>query len=128
MTDANYLRHFDNIEQVDLFARGLYYLAGVDGIDDTEIKVIEEFLEEMDAMELMEALGQDKSTFSLPAAVQAFETTHMRAMFLKTAILLIRADGVISTEESNALNEIADAFGLRYQLPHYEEELDQRDA
>ena len=35
-----------NPEEVEVFARGLYYLADVDGIDDRETALIKEFLSE----------------------------------------------------------------------------------
>ncbi len=123
MAGDAYLRFFEDIEQVDLFARGLYWLAACDGVDPSEIAVIEEFLGEMECPELIESLGKDKAAFSIQAAARSFNS-HVRRLFLKTAIVLIRADGVFSDEERACLAEVANAFGMGHQLHELESELD----
>ena len=121
MAGKSYERFFENIEQLDLFARGLYYLADVDGVDDSEVAVIREFLEEMGEPDLMSSL--DKVPFDPRMAALSFPTQHQRALFLKTGIVLIRADGTISDQEKKALGEIAQVFGMTDDLPALEQEV-----
>ena len=109
MADKPYTQFFDNIEQVDIFARGLYYLSAIDGVDDTELDVIREFLTDMGEPELMETLT--KVPFDVRMLALALTTRHERELFLKSAIVLIRADGIITDEERGALREVCDAFG-----------------
>lgn len=96
-------------EQVDIFARGLYYLASLDGIESREADLIAEFLRETAA-----PLGLDdlkSSAFSPIEAAQVLET-YLRRIFLKTAFTLVRADGQITYPERRAIAELADVFGL----------------
>jgi tellurite resistance protein len=97
-------------EEIDVFARGLYHLASVDGIDDSETALIAEFLREAGATFAVDDLKD--SSFSKYEAVQVLEKTYLRRIFLKTAIALVRRDGHTSFEERRALAELADVFGL----------------
>jgi hypothetical protein len=73
------------LEEVDVFARGLYYLASVDNhVDDREVKLIEEFLRETGSALTMDELKTRQ--FSLYEAVQVLETTFLRRIFVKAAI------------------------------------------
>jgi tellurite resistance protein len=98
-------------EEVDVFARGLYYLASVDNhLDDREVKLIEEFLAETGSQLTLAELSQRQ--FSLYEAVQVLKTGYMRRIFVKAAIALVHSDGVYSDEERRALGTVADVFGL----------------
>lgn len=98
-------------EEIDVFARGLYYLASVDNnVDDREVKLISEFLEETKSSLTLEDLKQRQ--FSFYEAVQVLEKTFLRKIFVKAAIALVRSDGVYSDEERSALGSLADVFGL----------------
>ncbi len=98
-------------EEVDVFARGLYYLASVDNhVDEREVKLIEEFLQETNSELTLDDLKARQ--FSLYEAVQVLETTYMRRIFVKAAIALVHSDGVYSDEERRALGTLADVFGL----------------
>ena len=119
MADKAYHRFFENIEQLDLFARGLYYLAGVDGVADEEVAVIREFLGEMGEPDLMSSL--DKVPFDPRMAALSFPTQHQRALFLRTAIVLVRADGTITDAEREALASVAGVFGMADDLPALEQ-------
>jgi tellurite resistance protein len=100
-----------SLEEVDVFARGLYYLASVDNhLDDREVKLIEEFLTETGSQLTLSDLSQRQ--FSLYEAVQVLETAYMRRIFVKAAIALVYSDGVYSDEERRALGTVADVFGL----------------
>jgi tellurite resistance protein len=99
------------LEEVDVFARGLYYLASVDNhVDEREAKLIEEFLGETGSTLTLDELKTRQ--FSLYEAVQVLETTFLRRIFVKAAIALVHSDGVYSDEERHALGTVADVFGL----------------
>jgi len=63
----------------------------------------------------------DKVTFDPRMAALSFPTRHQRALFLKTAIVLVRADGTITDAERGALTEIAGVLGMTDELPALEE-------
>ncbi len=96
--------------EVEVFARGLYFLADQDGIDETEEKLIRDFLEESGTDLRYEAIRTDG--FSASEAARMLETTYLRRIFLKAAVALVKADGVYSDKEREALGQFADAFGL----------------
>ena len=99
------------LEEVDVFARGLYYLASVDNhVDDREVKLIEEFLTETGSQLTIADLSQRQ--FSPLEAAQVLVTGYMRRIFVKAAIALVYSDGVYSDEERRALGAVADEFGL----------------
>ena len=94
----------------EMFARGLYYLATVDGIEASEEKLLKEFLEEAGIKLKLDKLAAEG--FSAQELAQVIDTTHMRRIFIKAAIAMVKADGKFSDGERHALGEIADAFGL----------------
>jgi hypothetical protein len=97
-------------EEVEIFARGLYYLASVDGIEPREADLIAEFLRDTGApISLDELQGV---AFSPIEAAQVLEATYLRRIFIKAAVALVRADGVYTDAERRALGEFADVFGL----------------
>ncbi len=121
MPDKPYHRFFDNIEQLDIFVRGLYHLATVDGVADEEREVIREFLDDMGEPGLMDSL--EKVTFDPRMLAFALDTTDLRRLFLKTGMLLIYADGVFSDEERTAIDSIADTLAMTDVLPEIEVEM-----
>jgi tellurite resistance protein len=98
-------------EAADLFARGLFYLANVDGIDSKEEELLRDFIKESGSTLGFDELKADAS-FSMHEAAMVLETSFHRRMFITAAIAMIKADGEFSTAERHALGEIADAFGL----------------
>ena len=97
-------------EAADLFARGLYYLANVDGIEDREEELIRDFIQESGSTLKFESLTD--TAFSMHEAAMVLETSFQRRIFLMAAIALVKVDGVFSDAERHALGEVADAFGL----------------
>ena len=91
-------------EQVDVFARGLYHVAGVDGIDESETALISDFLKEAEHPELEEGLAS--SSFHV-AELAALETNFLKRVFLRACLVLVRADGVISDEEKDIVRQIS---------------------
>jgi tellurite resistance protein len=96
-------------DEVEIFARGLYYIAACDGIDPREEQLIREFLGETGSSLTWEDLTS--SAFSVGDAL-GLETTFVRHLFLKVAIALVKADGTYSDKERHVLGEIADVFGV----------------
>jgi tellurite resistance protein len=90
-------------EAIEEFARGLFHIASVDGIEPREEKLIREFLAESGCKLAFEQLGD--AGFSPIDAAQVLDTSYMRRVF-------VRADGTYSDGERHLLGEIADAFGL----------------
>ena len=97
-------------EAIEVFARGLFTIASVDGIEPREEKLIREFLAESGCKLAFEQLGD--AGFSPLDAAQVFDTSYLRRVFVRAAIALVRADGHYSDGERHLLGEIADAFGL----------------
>lgn len=97
-------------DQADTFARGLYHLASLDGIEQREQGLIEEFLRESGSTLAWEQLAG--TSFSALEAALVLETSFLRRVFLKVAVALVHADGHFSDKERHAIGEIADAFGL----------------
>lgn len=97
-------------ETADLFARGLYYLANVDGIEAREETLLRDFISESGSMLKFEDLGE--GGFSMAEAAMVLETSFHRRMFIMASIAMIKADGEFSSAERHALGEVADAFGL----------------
>jgi tellurite resistance protein len=110
MTDATSSAGGLTPEVIDVFARGLFHLANVDGIDGREEKLIREFLTETGSDLKYEDLTG--SEFSIMEAALVLETSHIRRTFVKAAVALVRADGVYSDAERKAIGEIADAFDM----------------
>ncbi len=97
-------------EVIDVFARGLFHLANVDGIDEREEKLIREFLEETGSKLQYEELKG--SAFSALEAAMVLETSHIRRVFVMAAVAMVKADGVYSDAERHAIGELADAFDM----------------
>jgi tellurite resistance protein len=110
MTDATPTAGGLTPEVIDVFARGLFFLANVDGIDTREEKLIREFLEETGSALRYEDLKG--SAFSTVEAAMVLETSHIRRVFVKAAVAMVKADGVYSDAERHAIGQLADAFDM----------------
>jgi tellurite resistance protein len=97
-------------EHADVFARGLFHLANVDGMEEREEKLIKDFLTESGSSVSFESLKD--SSFSPIEAAMVLDTTWIRRVFVKAAVALVKADGKFSDAERHAIGEIADAFGM----------------
>jgi tellurite resistance protein len=98
-------------QEVEVFARGLWYLATIDGnADDREQAMIREFLEETQSeLSWSEVTRGD---FAPLEAANLLETTFLRRIFMKLAVALVHADGVYTDNERHAIGEFADVFGF----------------
>ncbi len=106
-------------EQIDVFARGLYHVANVDGIDASEVALIHEFLNEVGAKKLVAGLAA--SPFHV-AELAVLETSFLKQVFLKTCLVLVRRDGSVSAPEQAIIAQIAGYLGLAAALPTLEAE------
>lgn len=97
-------------EEAEIFARGLYFLASIDGIESREEALIREFIEEAGATLKYEEL--QGTSFSPLEAASTIKSTFMQRVFVKAAIALVKSDGHFSDAERQAIGEIADAFGM----------------
>ena len=97
-------------EQVRTIAAGLYTLAASDGVDSRELQVIQTFVTDAGYPDLVDGLAT--LHFDPAAAFHTLESSWLRRLFLKAALVLIRADGQISKEERDAFAYMAVAFGI----------------
>ncbi len=104
--------------EVDLFARAMYFIASVDGVDDSEVAVIDEFLKDAGYPEMIKEL--DKSVFHPAEVPDVLETTDKRRLLIKVLFALIKADGVVSAGEKQRITAIADIVGLTDSLDELE--------
>lgn len=109
-------------EQVEVFASGLYHLANSDGITDHETQLIREFLDEAGVGHLATALS--KLPFDPDQAARVLDATWLRRLFIKTAILLMKADKKITSEEYAALDWMAGYLGLQDEIFEIEKEIE----
>lgn len=97
--------------EVEAFARGLWYLATIDGeADPREESLIKEFLDEANS-----DLAWTEVTSGTISAVEVanfLETSFLRRIFMKLAVALVHADGVYTDNERTAIGEFADVFGM----------------
>ncbi len=99
-----------NPEEVEAFASGLFYLANVDGIDETERTLIVEFLRETESDLTIEKVAESKvNPYDI---ADMLDTAFQRRIFMRAAIALVHADGKYTDAERHAIGEFADAFGF----------------
>lgn len=97
--------------EVEVFARGLWYLATIDGeADAREQAMIKEFLEEAKSDLKWEEVT--RGDFVPMEAANLLETTFLRRIFMKVAVALVHADGVYTDNERQAIGEFADVFDM----------------
>src|SRR5688572_28765991 len=98
-------------QEVEVFARGLWYLATIDGSSDPrEEALIREFLAE--AKSMLTWTEVTRGDFTPLEAANLLESTHLRRIFMKLAVALVQADGVYTDNERRAIGEFADVFGM----------------
>jgi tellurite resistance protein len=97
-------------DTIEAFARGLYYVAAVDGLEPRETDLLENLLRETESpLKLADLSSRD---FGPLDVAQALETTFLRRVFIRAAVAMIKVDGRFTDGERRALGEIADAFGM----------------
>jgi tellurite resistance protein len=97
--------------EVEVFARGLWYLATVDGeAHEREQQLIREFLDE--AQSDLTWAEVTRGDFSPTEAANLLENSFLRRIFMRLGVALVHADGVYSDNERKAIGEFADVFGF----------------
>jgi uncharacterized tellurite resistance protein B-like protein len=111
-------------DQVRAMAHGLYYLAEIDGITVQEEELIKSFLKEGNVELDLDNLA--KLPFSLEALLYSLDTMFLRKAFLKVCILLARADGEVSVEETAELRRLAQALEITEPLESLAQDLEDK--
>ena len=99
------------IKQIETMVAGLYHLASCDGITPGEREIITEFARDAGAADLIDKL--ESLTFDPVEAYRTLETSWLRRLFLKAALLVVQEDGKVSVQEGEALIWISEAFGIQ---------------
>ena len=97
-------------KQIEVFAAGLYHLSACDGITEEETAIIHDFLVDAGAPGLTDALAG--MSFDPVNAYEVLETSWLRRLFLRAALLVIQSDGRVSNEEQETIDWMASAFGI----------------
>jgi hypothetical protein len=97
-------------KQIEVFAAGLYHLSACDGITEDETTIIRDFLVDAGAPGLTDSLSA--MTFDPVDAYQILETSWLRRLFLRAALLVIQSDGRVRAEEQETIEWMASAFGI----------------
>jgi hypothetical protein len=108
-------------DQIAVFASGLYHVAMVGGVHETEVSLIREFLNDAGAPELEASIT--RTPFDIERAVVALDTSFLRRLFLKACILMVFADHEVTEDEREVLTFFARAFGLTEDLQSLEDEV-----
>jgi len=96
-------------EKIDVFARGLYHVANIDGVDPKEMSLIQSFLKEAGQPEMAKTLPNSDFRVSELAAL---ETSFLKRTFLKACLVMIRRDGKITQAEKLLVMQLALNLGL----------------
>ena len=88
-------------------------MARVDGEDESETKLICEFLSDAGYGELTEDLSCEGFE---PHHLLCLGDSHLRQVFLKTAVSIVWADGKISAAEIDALHSLSSSVGMEREL------------
>jgi hypothetical protein len=91
-------------------AGGLYHLAAIDGVTESERELLGLFLKDGGVDMDLDALA--RIPFSLEGLMASLDTAFLRKTFLKVALLTARADGTVSDAEAAELRRVAQALGI----------------
>jgi len=103
---SNHLRP----DQVRAMAQGLYWLAQIDGVTEQERDLIQAFLKDGGLELKVESLAA--LPFSLEGLLFSLDTIFLRRTFLRSCVLLARADGTVTAQEMAELRRLAQALGI----------------
>lgn len=104
------------LHHAEVIARGLFTIARADGVHEREAALIASFW--ADAGGKFAALSEleRSAPISSEELGAVLNTTPLRQMFLKTALLMAFADGQVSSEESRLVRQYAEDLGLSAEL------------
>jgi|GEM_PF-670923 len=97
-------------DQVRAMAQGLYWLALIEGVTEREKALLQEFLREGGVDIDLETLAG--IPFSLEGLLVSLDTLFLRKTFLRTCILMAKADDTVSSQEMGELRRLAQAMGI----------------
>ncbi len=97
-------------DQVRAMAQGLYWLALIEGVTEREKALLQDFLREGGVDIDLETLAG--IPFSLEGLLVSLDTLFLRKTFLRTCILMAKADGTVSSQEMGELRRLAQAMGI----------------
>jgi tellurite resistance protein len=98
--------------QAEAMARGLYAVAKVDGVHAREAALVSSFYQETGAQAHSLADLERRSAITGEELAAALHTPEQRRLFIKTALLLAWADGVVTPQEQRIIQSFAAALGL----------------
>ena len=98
--------------QAEAIARGLYAVARVDGVHAREAALVSSFYEETGRGANAYAELERSAPITPAELAAALHQREHRVMFVKTAILLAYADGVVTAEERQSIAGFARALGV----------------
>jgi tellurite resistance protein len=98
--------------QAEAMARGLYAVAKVDGVHVREAALVASFYHETGAHAHSLADLERRSTITGDELAATLHAPEHRRLFVKTALLLAWADGVVTPQEQRIIAGYASALGL----------------
>ena len=98
--------------QAEAMARGLYAVAKVDGIHIREAALVSSFYNETGAHSHSLSDLERRITITGEELAAALQTPEQRRLFVKTALLLAWADGVVTPQEQRIIGAYAEALGV----------------
>ena len=106
-------------EKIDVFARGLYHVANIDGVDPKELTMIQSFCKEAGQPDMAKTLPS--SSFRV-SELAALETSFLKRTFLKACLVMIRRDGKITQAEKMLVMQLALNLGLEDEFDAIDQE------
>jgi hypothetical protein len=101
-------------DQVRAMAQGLYWLAQIEGVSEHERTLLQDFLREGGLDLDLETLAA--VPFSLEGLMVSLDTLFLRKAFLRTCILMAKADGSVSQQEMAELRRLSQTMGINESL------------
>jgi tellurite resistance protein len=101
--------------QAEAMARGLYAVAKVDGVHAREAALVASFYNETGAHAHSLAELERRSTITVEELGAVLHSPEQRRLFIKTALLLAWADGVVTPQEQKIITDYSVGLGLSTQ-------------
>ena len=98
--------------QAEAMARGLFAVAKVDGVHAREAALVASFYNETGAAAHSLADLERRQTITGDELVAVLHEPAQRRLFIKTALLLAWADGVVTPQEQRIIHAYATALGI----------------
>jgi tellurite resistance protein len=98
--------------QAEAMARGLYAVAKVDGVHAREAALVASFYNETGAHAHSLAELERRTIITTEELAAALHAPEHRRLFVKTALLLAWADGVVTPQEQKIITDYALGLGL----------------